>query len=140
MIDLMWENSMAAASFIFVPFFVAILGNLIAPRILSQCLSKKEAMPYCRQIVLFWILFIFVIHIPYTIWWGFSPMPNWLSNIWSGVFAVIIGYWIYMFMFPKYYHTYGKALKKVLIFGGLSILSAIFLVFVLAVILTIVGA
>jgi hypothetical protein len=137
-IDLMRENSMVAASFIYAPFFFLIFDNWIAPRILSQCLStKQKAMPYCRQIILFWMLFIFVMYIPYTIWWGFSPMPNWLANIWSIFVAIIGGYWMYIFMFPKHFDTCGKALKKVLIFGALSVLFAALLILIFAVIIII---
>jgi hypothetical protein len=137
-IDLMRENSMVAASFIFVPFFVAIVGNLIAPQILSKCLSKKKAVPYCRQIILFWMLFYFSTYIPYTILWFFVSLPNWMVNIWSAIVAIISGYWMYMLMYPKYFAKCETAVKKVFIFGVLSVLFAALLILVFAVIIIIV--
>ena len=137
-IDLIRGNPMVAASFIAAPFFYAIYGNLIAPRILFRCLiTKQKAISSFRQIILFLTLFYFAIYIPYTILCSITIMPNWSSNMWEVIITVICGYWMYMLMYPTYFTEGKKAVKKVFIFGGLSFLFAALLILISAVIVVI---
>ena len=121
--------------------FPKILLRRLCPPIPQKQLTKRErrerrnlpqtTIRMCRQLVLFCSVFHMIVTLPIRICLMFASVPGYVDSIVTYIVYPLIGlYWLYMAVWPHYFGSKEKAVKKILAYEALCLFQALAIIIV----------